>query len=70
MHINDLPEKSLLAILSYVPVRELAKTVALVCSDWRLLSYHSQLWRDVTFRPEYTDYSVSLEALMALIDVR
>ena len=70
MHINELPDKSLLAVLSYVPLRELAKTVALVCSKWRLLSYNSQLWRDVTFRPEFSDYHVTMEALMALISVR
>lgn len=70
MHINDLSEQSLLAILAYIPLRELAKTVALVCSKWRLLSYNSQLWRDVTFRPEFSDYSVSMEALVALIGVR
>lgn len=70
MHINDLPEKLLLSILLYVPHYQLSKSVSLVCKKWRLLSYNGHLWRDVTFRHEYMDYNIHVEALMALISVR
>ncbi|XP_067950564.1 F-box/LRR-repeat protein 2-like [Watersipora subatra] len=70
VHINELPEKLLLSILSYISHYELSKTVVLVCKKWRLLSYNGYLWRDVTFRPEYMDYNIHIEALKALISVR
>ena len=68
--IDNLPDKCLLHIFSFLHQRDLGK-LARVCKKWRLLAYNHQLWKVVSLRPEYNGlYVNSFENLMALINVR
>ena len=68
--IENLPEKCLLKIFSFIHQRDFGK-LARVCKKWRLLAYDSRLWKVVSLRPEYNGLHVnSIENLLALINVR
>lgn len=68
--IDKLPDKILLNIFSYLSHREICRT-ARVCRRWRQIAYNTQLWRNVSLRPEVSGLHVgSLDMLLQLISVR
>lgn len=68
--IQQLPDKILLNIFSYLKHKDLCR-LAHVCKKWRLLAYDGRLWMRVSLRPEYGGLHVmNPEALMAIISVR
>ncbi|XP_055315592.1 F-box/LRR-repeat protein 2 isoform X2 [Sitodiplosis mosellana] len=68
--IDKLPDKVLLNIFSYLSHREICRT-ARVCRRWRQIAYNTQLWRNVSLRPEVSGLHVgSLDMLLSLISVR
>lgn len=68
--INQLPDKILLEIFSYLHLSDLCH-LARVCKAWRLLAYDGRLWSRVSLRPEFNGLHVhNIDALIALISVR
>ena len=68
--LEQLPDKILLHIFSFLPLKQLGN-LALVCRKWRLLAYDSRLWQRVSLRPEHAGLHVnSVDALMQLIGIR
>lgn len=68
--IEKLPDKVLLNIFSYLSHREICR-MATICRRWRLIAYNSQLWKNVSLRPEISGLHVnSLEFLLHLISTR
>ncbi|KAI8123005.1 F-box/LRR-repeat protein fbxl-1 isoform X1 [Lucilia cuprina] len=68
--IEKLPDKVILQIFSYLSHREICR-LARVCRRWRKIAYDTQLWKNVSLRPEISGLHVgSLESLLSLISVR
>lgn len=68
--IEKLPDKVILHIFSYLSHLEICR-MATVCRRWRTIAYNTQLWKNVSLRPEVSGLHVgSLESLLQLISVR
>ncbi|XP_037945795.1 F-box/LRR-repeat protein fbxl-1 isoform X2 [Teleopsis dalmanni] len=68
--IEKLPDKVLLHIFSYLSHREICR-LARICRRWRQIAYRTELWKNVSLRPEVSGLHVgSLESLLALVSVR
>jgi len=68
--INQLPDKTLLHVFSYVRQQDLCR-LAHVCKKWKMLAYEGRLWSRVSLRPDYGGLHVSnVDALVALIGAR
>ncbi|XP_045103463.1 F-box/LRR-repeat protein 2-like isoform X2 [Portunus trituberculatus] len=68
--IDKLPDKVLLRIFSYLSHREIINN-AFVCKRWRTISYNTQLWDSVSFRPDRQGLCVSsIDTLLYLIGAR
>ncbi|CAH1784636.1 unnamed protein product [Owenia fusiformis] len=69
-YIENIPEKLILHIFSYLHLKELGK-IARVCRKWRNLAYDPRLWECVSLRPEYNGLSINhTDYLMNLIHNR
>ncbi|XP_063435100.1 F-box/LRR-repeat protein fbxl-1-like isoform X2 [Mytilus trossulus] len=70
LKIHQLPEKLLMKVFSYIKHQDYGK-LARVCKKWRMIVYSTQLWKNVSLRPEYGGLHVnSIEILMQLIGIR
>lgn len=68
--IDKLPDKVLLNIFSYLSHREICR-MARVCRRWRAMAYNTQLWKNVSLRPEVSGLHVgSLDMLLSLVSIR
>ncbi|CAL8082126.1 unnamed protein product [Orchesella dallaii] len=68
--IDQLPDKVLLQIFSYLPHKEICR-LARTCKKWRQIAYDTRLWSFVSLRPEISGLHVtSLDTLLHLISHR
>jgi Leucine-rich repeat (LRR) protein len=51
-HFNDLPDKIVLKIFSYLNLTQLVLCVKNVCKRWRALSENDEIWKDSRFYPD------------------
>lgn len=57
-------------VFSYIKHQDYGK-LARVCKKWRMIVYSTQLWKNVSLRPEYGGLHVNnIEILMQLIGIR
>ncbi|ODN01459.1 F-box/LRR-repeat protein 7 [Orchesella cincta] len=65
--IDQLPDKVLLQIFSYLPHKEICR-LSRTCKKWRQIAYDTRLWSFVSLRPEISGLHVtSLDTLLHLI---